>query len=293
MTADVLEQGRERPPTRSRSRLLVLVAVLAVVAGAALQGRGGDDPPAEQVPQVPQGPLLERAAVLSVRDTPSGVLHVRIGVEGAARARLRSVTVDLPGNDLALLPSPDRLTDDGTGLLVVDLLPRCPDALTGLPRGVVTASVRGQEGARVRQVQVRLDTDGPLARAVQARCGTVLRVPDLRAAPVGLDGPAGDPLRTRLEVAAAGTTPVTVVAVRPGPGLRSTVRTRLPVVLRPGQPPALLRVDLRLEGCGGAPTTPPYLLVLSTGEAVATSVEPEVQAPLAGLRPYQCAGSGA
>jgi hypothetical protein len=290
MPADVLEQGRERPPAPSRSRVLVLVAVLAVVAGAALQGRGGDDPPADQVPR---GPLLERAAVLSVRDTPSGVLHVRIGVEGAARAQLRSVTVDLPGNDLALLPSPDRLTDDGTGLLVVDLLPRCPDALTGLPRGVVTAAVRGQSGTRGRQVQVRLDTDGPLAQAVRARCGTVLRVPGLQTSPVGLDGPAGDPLRTRLEVAASGTTPVTVVAVRPGPGLESTVRTRLPVVLRPGQPPAQLRVDLRLEGCGGAPTTPPYLLVLSTGEAVATSVEPEVQAPLGGLRPYQCAGSGA
>ena len=290
MPVDVLEQGRERPPARSRSRLLVLVAVLAVVAGGALQGRGGDDSPADRTPQ---GPLLERAAVLSVRDTPSGVLHVRIGVEGAARARLRSVTVDLPGNDLALLPSPDRLTDDGTGLLVVDLLPRCPDALTGLPRGVVTAAVRGQQGARVRQVQVRIDTDGPLALAVQARCGTVLRVPDLRTSPVGLDGPAGDPLRTRLEVGAAGTTPLTVVAVRPGPGLEATVRSRLPVVLRPGRPPSLLRVDLQLEGCGGAPTTPPYLLVLSTGEAVATSVEPEVQAPLAGLRPYQCAGSGA
>ena len=290
MPADVLEQGRERPPAPSRSRLLVLAAVLAVVAGGALVGRDGDDSRAERTPR---GPLLERAAVLSVRDTPSGVLHVRIGVEGAARARLRSVTVDLPGNDLALLPSPDRLTDDGTGLLVVDLLPRCPDALTGLPRGVVTAAVRGQQGARVRQVQVPLDTDGPLARAVQARCGTVLRVPDLRTSPVGLDGPAGDPLRTRLEVAAAGTTPVTVVAVRPGPGLESTVRSRLPVVLRPGRPPALLHVDLRLEGCGGAPETPPYLLVLSTGEAVATSVEPEVQAPLAGLRPYQCAGSGA
>ena len=41
---------------------------------------------------------------------------------------------------------------------------------------------------------------------------------------------------------------------------------------------------------GGTPETPPYLLVLSTGEVVATSVAPEVQPPLGDLRPYQCAG---
>jgi hypothetical protein len=290
MTADVLEQGRERPAPRTRLRAAAgALAALAVVTTGALQGRGDEAAPGPPPEQPRPGVLLERAAVLSVRDTLAGRLHVRIGVEGAARARLLAVTVDLPGNDLALLPSPDRLTDGGTALLVVDLLPRCPHALTGLPRGVVTAAVRGQEGTPARQVRIPLDTDGDLAQAVQARCGTVVDVPELRTSPVVLDGPAGDPLRTRVEVAAAGPEPVTVVAVRPGPGLATTLRTRLPVVARPGRPPATLRVDLRLEGCGGVLETPPYLLVLSTGEAVATSVAPEVQPPLGALRPYQCA----
>lgn len=115
-------------------------------------------------------------------------------------------------------------------------------------------------------------------------------MPELRTSRVELDGPAGDPLRTRVELWAAGTDPVRVVAVRPGPGLETTLRTPLPVEVVPGAAPALARVDLRLGGCGGAPDTPPYLLVLSTGEAVATSVEPEMQPPLDDLRPYQCAG---
>lgn len=290
MTADLLEQGQERPAPRTRSRAAagVLVA-LAVVGAGALQG--GDDEPAPGPPQEQPraGALLERASVLSVRDTLAGRLHVRIGVEGGSRVRLQSVTVDLPGTVLAQLPTPDRLTDDGTGLLVVDLLPRCPEALAGLSRGAVTATVRRRQGEPAEQVRVRLDTGGALADAVQSRCGTVERVPELRTSPVALDGPAGDPLRTRVELAAAGPDPVTVVAVRPGPGLETALRSPLPVVVRPGGPPAVLRVDLRLEGCGGAPDTPPYLLVLSDGEAVATSVAPEVQPPLGALRPYQCA----
>ena len=83
---------------------------------------------------------------------------------------------------------------------------------------------------------------------------------------------------------------MTVVAVRAGAGLTSDVRTPLPVVVRPGAAPEVLGVDLRLEGCGGAPETPPYLLVLSTGEAVAPGVARDVLGPLGALRPYQCAG---
>jgi hypothetical protein len=291
MPADVLEHGRERPPGKPRPRTVaVVLAGLAVVAAGVAQGRG-DAPGGDRSANPPRaGVLLERAAVLSVRETTAGVLHVRIGMEGAARARLLSVTVDLPGTALAHLPTPDRLTDDGTGLLVVDLLPRCPGALDGLARGEVTAAVHGQGAASAEQVRVPLVTDGPLADAVRARCGTVARVPELRTSSVGLDGPAGDPLRTRVDVSAAGDEPVTVVAVRPGPGLEVAVRTPLPVVLRPGRRPVTLRVDLRLEGCGGASDTPPFLLVLSTGEVVATSVAAEVLPPLEVLRPYQCAG---
>ena len=288
MAADLLEHGAERRPARSRSRAVALaVAALAVVGAGALSGRGH-----ERVPEPPPlpGVLVDRAQVLGVRDTLAGALHVRIQVEGVARAQLQSVAVDLPGSAVTLLPAPSRLTDGGTGLLVVDLLPRCPDALGGLSEAAVTAVVRGREDSPPRRVRVGLDTAGELADAVRARCGTVAAARELRTSPVTLDGPAGDPLRTRVDVSAAVSEPVTVVAVRPGPGLETVVRSALPVTLSPGGAPARVLVDLRLEGCGGSPDTPPYLLVLSTGEAVATSVAPEVQPPLAALRPYQCAG---
>lgn len=293
MAADLLEQGSEHPPARSRSRALaVVLTALALVGAGVLQGRG--DEPAERTPapqpELPTRVELERAEVLSVRETLAGVLHLRIGVEGPPRARLESVAVDLPGSALAMLPTPDRLTDDGTALLVLDLLPRCPDALAGLSRGAVTAVMRGRDEAPARRAKVDLDTSGGLADAVRTRCGTVIGVPDLRTSDVVLDGPAGDPLRTRVTVSAAGTAPVTVVAVRSGPGLHTTLRTPLPVVVDPGGAPASVRVDLRLEGCGGASDTPPYLLVLSTGEAVATPVAPEVRPHLEALRPEQCAG---
>lgn len=292
MAVDVLEQGRE-PPRRSWGRTLaVALTALAVVVGGAVQVRGSA-PAAERSVEEPLPPLprvlLDRAHVLSVRPTLAGALHARIGVEGVPRAQLLSVVVELPGTAVVLQPTPDRLTDDGRALIVVDLLPRCPDALVGLSQAAVTAVVRGREGARVRQVRVRLDTAG-VVDAVRARCGPGAGLPELRASHVRLDGPADEPLRTRVELSAAGTQRVEIVAVRPGPGLETTLRTPLPVVLTPGAAPVPVRVDLRLGGCGGAPDTPPYLLVLSTGDAVAPSVAPEVQPPLDALRPYQCAG---
>jgi hypothetical protein len=150
--------------------------------------------------------------------------------------------------------------------------------------------VRDSSDAPLRRVRVDLDTSGELSDAVRARCGTVAGVPELRTASVELEGPPGEPLRTRIDVAAGISRPVTVVDVRPGPGLETAVRSALPVTLSPGGAPARLLVDLRLEGCGGSPDTPPYLLVLSSGEAVPTSVAPEAERPLAALRPYQCAG---
>jgi hypothetical protein len=53
-----------------------------------------------------------------------------------------------------------------------------------------------------------------------------------------------------------------------------SLRTALPVVLAPGGAPVPIRVDLRLEGCGGSRDTPPYLLVLSSGDAVPVAVAP-------------------
>lgn len=288
MPADVLEQGPEQTAGPSRWRAVaVVLAGLAVVAAGALQGRG--DERADGTGAPPEV-LLGRAGVLSVRETPSGALHVRIGLEGAPRAQLASVAVDLPGSAVTLLPAPGRLTDAGTALLVVDLLPRCPDALAGLRRAAVRADVRARAGTPTRRARVALASAEELADAVSTRCGTVADLPELRTSPVRLDGPAGTPLRTRVHVAAAGREPVTVVAVSPGPGLATTVRTALPLVLLPGRAARSLRVDLRLEGCGGSRDTPPYLLVLSTGEAVATSVAPQAQPPLDALRPYQCAG---
>lgn len=293
MPADLLEQGQERvPPAPVRSRTVAVVLALAVLVAGALQVRG--DEPASDGGPPQERPLprvwVDRAGVLTARPASGGVLQLRVGLEGVPRAQLLSLDVELPGSAVVLQPTPDRLTDDGTAVLALDVLPRCPEALPGLSRAAVIAVVRGREGARVRQVRVRLDTAGELADAVRTRCGTVVGVPDLRTSFVELAGPAGDPLPTRVDVSAAGTEAVTVVAVRPGPGLETTVLTSLPLVVTPAGAPASVRVDLRPGGCGGAPDTPPYVLVLSTGQAVATSVVPEVHPPLDALRPYQCAG---
>ena len=261
-----------------------------MVAGA-LQVRG-ESPPSDPTPALPPLPrvLLDRAGVLTVRDAPGGVLHVRVGLEGHPRAQLLSLDVDLPGSAVVLQPTPDRLTDDGEGLLALDVLPRCPTALPGLSQGAVRAVVRGREGSRVRQVRVRLDTGNALAQAVRSRCGDVEGVPHLRTSLVQLDGPAGVPLRTLVEVSASDSARVTVVAVRPGPGLATTVDTPLPLVLEPGGAPVRVRVDLRRGGCGGAPDTPPYVLVLSTGDAIAPSVAPALLPALDALRPFECGG---
>ena len=285
MAADVLAHGPERPSRRRPAGLAVLV--LAVVVAGAVHG-GGDQPTTE--PTRPPGAVLERAGVLSLRETLAGALHIRIEVAGAPRARLSSVDLDLPGSAVHLLPAPDRLTDDGRGLLVADLLPRCPEALDGLARAAVSAFVSGQAGDPPRRVRVALETDGQLVAAVRRRCGTASDVPGLRTSLAALDGPPGEVLRTRVEASATGAERIAVVAVEPGPGLEVSLRTALPVVLAPGGAPVPIRVDLRLEGCGGSRDTPPYLLVLSSGDAVPVAVAPELQPPLARLRPYQCAG---
>lgn len=298
MAADVLVQGPERepppgPPDRVVRTVVAVLAVLAVLVAGALQVRG-DAPGTDRSPEQALRPLprvlLDRAVVLVAQAKAGGVLALQVGLEGVPGAQLLSLDVELPGSAVVLRPVPDRLAADGTARLDLDVLPGCPGALPGVSRGAVHAVVRGREGARVRQVRVRLDTAGALADAVRARCGAVAGVPELRTSFVQLDAPAGDPLATRITVSAAGAEPVTVVAVRPGPGVRTTARTPLPLVVSPGGAPAVVRVDLRPGGCGGAPDTPPYVLVLSTGEAVATSIAPEAQPVLDALRPYQCAG---
>ena len=287
MPVDVLEQGPEAEPTRSRARTAALVvAALALVVAGALQVRG-QAPPERDAEALPRD-LLERASVLSLRPARGGVLHLRVEVVGVPRAALLSTAVELPGSDVVLLPTPDRLTDDGAGLLVLDVLPRCPDAVAGLSRAEVRAVVRGRQGAPAREVRVALDTAGELADAVRARCGAGPVRPRLRTTAVALDGPAGTPLTTRVEVSASDSGPVTVVEVRPGPGLDTYASTPLPVLLSPGDPPVAVRVSLGRGGCGGAPDTPPYVLVLSTGEVVAPPVAPEVLPALDALRPFPC-----
>jgi hypothetical protein len=108
MSADVLEQGRERPAPRTRLRAAARVlAALAVVTTGALQGRGDEAAPGPP-PEQPRpgccssGPRSCRCAT-----------RWRGGCTSASASRggsrpLLAVTVDLPGNDLALLPSPDR-----------------------------------------------------------------------------------------------------------------------------------------------------------------------------------------
>lgn len=287
MPVDVLEQGPDAEPTPSRARTVALaVAGLAVVVAGALQVRG-HAPPEQDAEPLPRD-LLERASVLSLRPARGGVLHVRVEVLGVPRAALLSTAVELPGSDVVLLPTPDRLTDDGAGLLVLDVLPRCPDAVAGLSRAEVRAVVRGRQGAPAREVRVPLDTAGVLADAVRARCGAGSGRPRLRTTDVVLDGPTGIPLTTRVEVSASDSGPVTVVEVRPGPGLETSTSTPLPVLLSPGDAPVAVRVALRRGGCGGAPDTPPYVLVLSTGDVVAPPVAPEVLPPLDDLRPFPC-----
>lgn len=300
----MLEQGREpeRPPRpgRRRERRRASPAVVAVAAGAllvtaVLVGRGNTAPAPSPsgapllrpLPRV----LLERATVVRGREAEDGVLDLQVGVEGVPGAQLLSLDVELPGSAVVLAPLPDRLSADGTAVLDLEVLPRCPQARAGLTRAALTGAVRGREGARVRTVRVRLDTAGFLDDVVRERCGDVPGVPELRTSLVQRAGPAdAKVLRTRVDVAPAGADPVAVIAVHPGPGLVATVRTPLPLALAPGSAAVPLLVDLQPRGCGGAPDTPPYVLVLSTGHTVAPSVEPAVQPLLDRLRPYQCAG---
>lgn len=154
MAPDLLEHGTERAPHRPRARAVTLVlAALAVVGLGALAARG----PGPQPEPEPRA-LVDRAHVLSVRETLAGALHVRIGVEGVARGRLEQVAVDLPGSAISLLPVPGRLTDEGTGLLVVDLLPRCPRRSTDCPgrrSPPSSASLRGHHVGRSRSTSTR------------------------------------------------------------------------------------------------------------------------------------------
>lgn len=310
MARDVLEQGREpdeplhRPGGRTPRPLLapgraapalVVLAAAAVLVTAVVAGRQppapAPAPSSERLLRPLPRVLLERATVLSGREAQDGVLRLTVGLEGVPRAQLLGVGVELPGSAVVLEALPDRLGEDGTAALTLEVLPSCPEAREGLTRAAVTAAVRGRPGARVRQVRVRLDTAGALGDVVRERCGAVEGVPDLRTALVRLAGsPDAEVLPTRVDLAAAGTDTVTVVAVHPGPGLDATVRTPLPLAVAPGAAPVPVLVDLRPGGCGGAPDTPPYVLVLSTGQTVAASVEPSVQPLLDRLRPYQCAG---
>jgi hypothetical protein len=294
---DVLEQGREpeRPTRDGRRRASLAVAAVALLVAAVLVGRGtpAPEPSPSAAPLLRPLPrvLLERATVVRGREAEDGVLELQVGVEGVPRAQLLSLDVELPGSAVVLAPLPDRLSGDGTAVLDLEVLPQCPQARAGLTRAALTGVVRGREGARVRSVRVRLDTAGFLDDVVRERCGAVPGVPELRTSLVQRAGPAGaEVLSTRVDVAPAGDEPVTVVAVHPGPGLSAQVRTPLPLSLAPGSAAVPLVVDLQPGGCGGAPDTPPYVLVLSTGQTLAPSVGPAVQPLLDRLRPYQCAG---
>jgi hypothetical protein len=312
--ADLLAQGREpaRPALTAHAvvgllgapGVAVLVLALAVLAaGAASAWRldlaYGGGLSAEQVPgggAGPTGPLrplprviLSQASVAAGHEVSDGVLRLRIRVEGIPAAQLLSLHVELPGSAVVLAPLPDALSLGGTADVGLDVLPRCPDAVHGLSRAALVAVVRAREGASVRRVRVRLDTAGFLAETVAARCGPVGGVAALVPPLAQLTEPVDQHLlRTQVALAAASSEPVSVLAVRPGPGLRVDVRTPLPLVLQPGALPLPLAVNLRPGGCGGAPDTPPYVLVLSTGETVAASVEPRLRRQLDRLRPYRC-----
>jgi hypothetical protein len=311
---DLLAQGREpaRPSLTAHAVLgllgapgvaVLVMAVAVLAAGAAstwrLDPARGGGPAGERVPGVGAGTaeplrplprvILNQASVAAGREVPDGVLRLRIQVEGVPGAQLLSLRVELPGSAVVLAPLPDALSPRGTAQLRLEVLPRCPDAARGLSRAALVAAVRAREGAGVRRVRVRLDTAGFLADAVAARCGPVDGVAALVPPLAQLAEPAGQGLlRTQAALAAAGPAPVNVLAVRPGPGLRVAVRTPLPLVLQPGALPLPLAVDLRPDGCGGAPDTPPYVLVLATGETVAASVEQRLRRQLDLLRPYRC-----
>jgi hypothetical protein len=309
---DLLTQGREpeRAPLTPRAALgllgapgvLVLLTAVAVLAAGAVSAwqlnRSAAVAPSGVAPAAAAGagpfrPLprvvLTRASVIEGREAPDGVLRLRVRVEGVPRARLLSLRVELPGSAVVLAPLPDALSPAGAADVGLDVLPRCPEALSGLSRAALVAVVRGREGSPVRQVRVRLDTAGFLVEAVRTRCGPG-DGPDGLVPPLAeLAGPAGPGLlATQVALVAAGPAPVTVLAVRPGPGLSVAVLTPLPLVLQAGAPPSALRVDLRADGCGGAPDTPPYVLVLATGGTVAPSVGPLLRRELDVLRPYRC-----
>jgi hypothetical protein len=306
---DLLAQGREpeRAPLTPRAALgllgapgvLVLLTAVAVLAAGAVSAWQLNQPaavaPATAMPAAaaPFRPLprvvLTQASVVEGREAPDGVLRLRVRVEGVPGARLLSLRVELPGSAVVLAPLPDALSPAGAADLGLDVLPRCPEALSGLARAALVAVVRGREGSPVRQVRVRLDTAGFLVETVRSRCGPGDGRDALVPPLAELTGPAGPGLLpTQVALVAAGRGPVSVLAVRPGPGLSVAVRTPLPLVLQPGAPPSALRVDLRADGCGGAPDTPPYVLVLASGETVAPSVGPLLRRELDVLRPYRC-----
>lgn len=303
VAVDVLVQGREperpprnRPRLRGARALAVLLAVTAGIAAAAvhLETDHTDPQPEPSEPQpLPPLPrvLLTRAEVAGGEQGTEGTLRLRVRLEGVPRAQLLSLRAELPGSAVVLSPLPDRLSAAGVAEVRMDVLPTCPEALPGLSQAAVVAAVRGRERSAVRLVRVRLDTAGLLAEAVRDRCGPVAGAPALRASLVELAEPtAADALATRVELAPAGPAAVTVVAVRPGPGLAVDVGTPLPLVLEPSSPPTPLRVDLRPGGCGGAPDTPPYVLVLADGQSVALSVATSARPRLDALRPYVCPG---
>ena len=303
VAVDLLVQGREpeQPPREGRRllgpRVLAAFAALAAVVAVGAVQVWDREPGAEVAPSatelLPPLPrvLLTHASVTGGRPGADGVLRLSVRLEGVPRAQLLSLQVELPGSAVVLAPLPDRLSPAGEAELRMDVLPRCPDALLGLPQAAMVAAVRGRAGSAVRLVRVRVDTAGVLADTVRRRCGQVPGAPALAPSLVVLAGPsAPDLLATQVQVAAAGPSRVTVVAVRAGPGLAVTVRTPLPLVVEPEAPPVALHVDLSPDGCGGAPDTPPYVLVLADGQTVALSVGPSVRRRLDALRPYVCAG---
>lgn len=300
MACDLLTSGSDREARTplsllrllSRHELTVLVLSVLVLAAGVVSlpqppptPRAATAPPtAPAVPRPLPRVVLMHAAVAEGREEPDGVLRLRVRVVGLPDARLLSLRVELPGSAVVLGPLPDALSAAGSADVVLDVLPQCPGALAGLSQAGLVAVVRGREGSAARQVRVRLDTGGFLGDVVRARCGTGVLAPPLAR----LTGPAEvGLLRTQIDIAAAGRAPVTVVAVLPGPGLAVTTRTLLPLVVRPGSP-STLAADLRPDGCGGAPDTPPYVLALATGETVAPSVAPDLRRQLDVLRPYRC-----
>jgi hypothetical protein len=149
MPVDVLEQGRSRARAVARSHRGV------VVAGT--RRRRGRRPAGPRSSAAGAGRRAAAARPARARERPEPAAGTRRAAAPAAsrwwgvpRAALLSTAVELPGSDVVLLPTPDRLTDDGAGLLVLTSAPVPRRGWRAVPRAEVRAVVRARVRARRR-----------------------------------------------------------------------------------------------------------------------------------------------